>query len=239
MTTAPTTMPQRRAPHVLVLVLLGVLLGAAIATPIALLFRNGVSLSSALRGSGRAATQARVLPAFRELELAGSNIVNVRVGGKQSVTVHGDDNLLRYVTTKVDGGRLAIGQSRSFATRSPMSVAVTVPSLNALALSGSGILTVEGVQGGSLRIRLPGSGLLTASGAVDRLDAVVAGSGQLRLGQLVARDATAAVAGSGEIELQATHSLDALVSGSGAILYGGNPGKVTRNVTGSGAIVGR
>ena len=56
--------------------------------------------------------------------------------------------------------------------------------------------------------------------------------------RLVANDVKALVSGSGSIFVTATTSLDASVSGSGAILYAGNPQDVTQNVTGSGAITG-
>ena len=52
----------------------------------------------------------------------------------------------------------------------------------------------------------------------------------------MADDARAVVSGSGRIVLTATKSLDATVSGSGAIMYGGNPEEVEQSVTGSGAI---
>ena len=50
-------------------------------------------------GSGVAATQTRDLVAFSGVDLAGNSIVAVHVGGKQSVVVHADSNLLRQVTT--------------------------------------------------------------------------------------------------------------------------------------------
>jgi hypothetical protein len=48
---------------------------------------------------------------------------------------------------------------------------------------------------------------------------------------------TAVVSGSGRIVVTATRSLDASVSGSGAIFYGGDPTKVVTSITGSGAVV--
>ena len=56
--------------------------------------------------------------------------------------------------------------------------------------------------------------------------------------RLVANDVRAVVSGSGSIFVTATKSLDASVSGSGAILYAGSPPNVTSNITGSGAITG-
>jgi hypothetical protein len=129
-----------------------------------------------------------------------------------------------------------LGTSGSFSTEQPMSVEVSVPSLDAVALSGSGVVTVEGVAAEELVARLPGSGVLTVRGTAQRLDAALAGSGRLLLGELVAQDAKALVSGSGELEVHATRVLDATVSGSGTIAYRGDPATVTQQVTGSGAI---
>ena len=44
------------------------------------------------------------------------------------------------------------------------------------------------------------------------------------------------VAGAGRLFVNANHSLDATVSGAGAIAYRGNPAKVGEHVTGTGSV---
>ena len=63
-------------------------------------------------GSGVAATQARSLPPFTGVDLAGDNNVVVHVGSSVSVIVHADSNLLRRVTTRVQSHSLVIGSGR-------------------------------------------------------------------------------------------------------------------------------
>jgi hypothetical protein len=223
----------------------GLALGAALvllaSTGLLLLVETDVfrgSSSASGQGSGVAASQPRDVAAFSGIDLAGSNVVTVRVGGKQSVVVHGDDNLLSRITTKVRAGTLVIGNTPgSFKTRTPMSVEVTVPSLESLALSGSGVLVVTGVDTQALTATLSGSGVLRASGTAAKLDIELPGSGDAQLDQLVARDVHAVVRGSGRILVTATASLNAAVPGSGAIIYSGNPAHVTTSITGSGAVV--
>ena len=118
-----------------------------------------------------------------------------------------------------------------------MSVTISVPSLDALTLTGSGVVTVTEIEASSLSVRLPGSGVLRAGGTATELDVILGGSGDAQLEQLIAGDVRAEVSGSGRIVLTATKSLDASVSGSGAIMYGGSPQEVTKSITGSGAIV--
>jgi hypothetical protein len=194
------------------------------------------SPSDSSRGSGIAATQIRNVPAFASVDLAGANIVVVHVGGEQKVVVHADDNLLERVTTGVHDGRLVIGSTGSFSARSRMRVDITAPSLDSVTLSGSGVVTVDGLHATTFTVDVPGNGVLHVSGTADRLDATLGGSGDVELQNLIAHDATAVVAGSGRLQVHASGSLDATVSGVGAIFYGGNPSKVAQSITGTGSI---
>lgn len=174
---------------------------------------------SAVQGSGIPATQTRSVGEFDGVELAGSNTVAITIGTPRRVVVRADTNLLSHVTTWVRGGRLIIGDTPgSFAAVTPMSVAVTVPSVSDLTLTGSGSISVAG-------------------GSTSTLDAVIAGSGNLRAGGLTARDVHAAISGSGSIVVTATHTLEATIAGSGTVMYAGHPLHVTTNVTGSGSVV--
>ena len=124
-------------------------------------------------------------------------------------------------------------------TEGPISVSVTVTSLCSLAIapSGSGILTVAGVNAPSLAVTLAGSGMLRADGQAARLEVSVSSDGDAELWGLVARDARAVMSGSGRIALTATSSLSTSMSGSGLIQYAGNPARLATSVTGTGVIV--
>jgi len=190
-------------------------------------------------GSGVAATQARSLPPFTGVDLAGDNNVTVRIGARQSVIVHADRNLLGRVTTDVQAGRLVIGTAPGpLHPRSPMFVAVSVPSIDRLALPGDGNISAAGINSRSLAVVLPGSGTITATGTTGRLNVTIGGAGTALLSGLLARDAKAVVSGDGTIMVTATDSLDARISGSGTIVYSGHPTQVTKAVTGSGTIAG-
>jgi hypothetical protein len=193
--------------------------------------------SPAGTGSGVAATQARSLAPFTGLDLAGANNVVVEVGAKQSVVVHADGNLLRRVTTRVRSGRLVIGTTPgNLSAKSPMFVTVSVPSLDAVSLQGAGNIVVTGIHSRALSVVMPGSGNIDVTGTTRKLDVTIDGEGTTMLRGLIARDAKAAIDGDGSISLTATHSLTAKISGSGTVMYGGNPPHVTQRVTGSGTI---
>jgi hypothetical protein len=218
-----------------------VILVAALTVAVAaVLLRDDRSTSTGggLEGSGNAATETRDVGAFDAVELAGANNVTVRVGRDRSVVVNGDDNLLDRVTTEVAAARLVIDNRGGFSTNSPMSVDVTVPSLRAITLSGSGNIDAADVHAERLVVRLSGSGNIRAAGEATHLRVTLIGSGDVELVQLVARHVDADLRTSGHIAVRATDSLDASVAGTGAITYVGDPAHVTKNVTGNGAIVG-
>jgi hypothetical protein len=193
--------------------------------------------TGAATGSGVAATQTRSVPPFTGLELAGANNVKVQVGARQSVFVHGDDNLLGRVTTRVRSGRLVIDTTPgNLSARSPMFVAVSVPSLDRLTLQGAGNISGTGINSSRLTVALPGSGNIHATGTTTKLDVTISGEGTALLRELSARDANAVLSGDGSIMLTATHRLSARISGTGTVVYGGNPAHVAEKVTGSGTV---
>jgi hypothetical protein len=212
-----------------------VVIALAVTVP---LLTSGADNPSTPTGSGKAASEIRTLPAFTAVDLAATNEMTVQVGEPQQVLIRADDNLLDKVVTQVRAGVLVVSDGGSFTTRSPMSVIVTVPSLQSATLSGTGQLNVTGVDAATFTARLPGTGTLIVSGRAERVDASVSGDGALTLESLLARDATVTVGGTGSVTVHATGSLDATVSGTGAIVYTGHPARVTKNVTGEGSITG-
>jgi hypothetical protein len=227
-----------KAPEFLVLGV--VLVVGVLSVMLAVLVRSQdgdrLARSGTVRGSGVAATETRTLPPFTGVELAGSNNVSVQIGTPQSVVVHADDNLIGHVRTYVRSGTLRIQTTGTFSTRTPMRVSVVVPRLTSAALTGSGKVIIDGVDTPSFTASLPGSGTMLVSGRTDHLEASLPGSGQMNMHGLLARTVEVQLSGSGEVEVLATESLDAEVSGSGAVMYAGNPPDVTQSVTGSGAV---
>ena len=179
--------PQRTKPQMaaftalLILAAIGVVLLARDLLP-------GSPGASGVKGSGVAAISTRALPSFSGIDLAGSNNVTVVAGARQSVVVHADSNLLSHVTTQVKAATLIIGDVGSFNAKSPMYVEVSVPSLTALDLSGSGNITVTGIRASRLTVTLPGSGDISASGSVTQLSISIDGSGDTQFSGLIARN---------------------------------------------------
>ena len=237
MSTTPTPVPRGHVRNLLRFGLRTIVVVLAALGVLLLADRLGDgSTTTVVRGSGDSVSQSRSLPSFTAVELAGDSQITVRIG-EQAVVVEADDNLVDRVTTAVRGGTLVVDTPGSFTATSPMRVEVTVPTLDAVVLSGTGMVAVDGVAADGLTVRVPGDGVLEVSGSAERVEASLSGSGDVLVQDLVARDVIAMLSGDGRLQVHATRSLDASVSGTGAIFYRGSPSDVTKTVTGTGVIV--
>ncbi len=200
------------------------------------LLNFGSCNSNAVRGSGNAKTESRAVASFSKIDLTGAPDVEVTVGPATSVELTADDNLLPMIETTVSGETLKIGSKGSYSTSLGVKVKITVPSLDALAISGSGNVHVKGLKTGEMEVKIAGSGNITLTGGVDRLRVHILGSGDVRATDLAAKDVQVSVTGSGDAAVRASEQLDARVTGSGSVRFAGNPPQVQKHVTGSGDI---
>jgi hypothetical protein len=224
-------------PRILLLVAIAVLVGIGIG--VAVDRRHGSSSTATLNGSGVAASQTRTVAPFHALALSGIGAVSIRVGRPQSVAVRADDNLLSRIRTNVSGGTLQVDERGSIRPKQTIRLAIDVPTLDGLALSGTGSLAATGLRAETLNVEVSGTGSVTASGRATTLSVDVSGAGQALLGQLASRDATVRVTGVGAVQLDVSHSLDASIEGAGSVVYSGHPAQVTKSVSGAGSIAGR
>ncbi|MDP1647141.1 MAG: head GIN domain-containing protein [Rubrivivax sp.] len=220
-----------------------------------------MSQAATTTGSGRIATEARSVPAFEAIALAGAIDLRVRQGTQHALEISADDNLLPLLETSVEttgkGATLRVGWKRgeSISTRSRVIVNVVMPQLSSLSAAGAGDITVEsfdtptlqvalagsgdvklpGLRAGELRIGISGSGDVGGSGKATKLAISIAGSGDVRLADLQADEVTVKIAGSGDAAVQAQKTLDVRIAGSGDVTYRGDA-VVRKSVMGSGSV---
>ncbi len=188
------------------------------------------------KGSGDMQTETRDVDNFKRVKLKGSFDIFITVGKKQSVTVTFDDNLLDRVETEVQGKTLIIDIEGYFRSKRSCKIEITVPELEYVKLSGSGNIIIEELDQDFFEYQLSGSGEFTAEGRVKDLELQLSGSGNIDTRNLIADDVYVKISGSGGIKVYAKNSLDGIVSGSGNILYYGDPEYVNNKISGSGSI---
>lgn len=207
--------------------------------------------------------EARPLPPAASLALNGSVAVDLRQGEPQRVEVEANAHDLDFISTTVENGELRIGVASGprFANvrlTGRVVVHVTLPTLNAVAVAGSGsvkadprlpfktdnlAVQVHGsggaelprVQAKSVAVQVTGSGSLKIGGQTADLTATLSGSGSLRADELQAQTATVKVTGSGSARVAVSETLNVQLRGSGSVAVKGKP-RVTEQVTGSGRV---
>jgi Putative auto-transporter adhesin, head GIN domain len=190
-----------------------------------------------LVGSGHVITSPRAVGSFVGVELQGAAELNVVVGGRTAVSVRGDDNIVKIVDTTVRRGMLVISEhNRSFTTHVPLTVTVTTPVLDTATLAGAGTMRIERIRSARFTATFGGAGWLELAGRTRNLVLTLSGAGSADAVNLEAQSATVVVAGTGTARVTARRTLDATVSGTGTIIYGGGAPVVRTHISGTGTI---
>lgn len=103
-------------------------------------------------------------------------------------------------------------------------------------ISGSGKVILNATIAGEAEFDISGSGKVEASGSSQSVDAEITGSGKVLASNLVTDTCKVRISGSGDIEINVKTELDARISGSGTVLYKGNPARVNSDASGSGKV---
>jgi hypothetical protein len=200
------------------------------------------SLGCGLRGSGSSASETRKVDEFSRIEIGGAVelVVHVEPGVAQKLELTADDNILPKLTTTVDDGELDVDIDASWVRpKTPIKVEVWVPALLAIEVSGAGDVAVEGLHGESFELAISGAGGSKLRGEVERLSVAISGAGNLDAKQLQAERVDVRLSGAGNAEVWASEQLDVAISGVGNVGYRGNPGTITKAISGVGKLIDR
>ncbi|MDB5200293.1 MAG: hypothetical protein JWO92_2256 [Chitinophagaceae bacterium] len=211
-----------------------------------------------ITGSGNIITETRHLNQFDGVRASGSIDIEVMNEQNQLVKVEADDNILPYIITNVEDGILNVHFKSNLSYRNVNAkVYVSTPLLTKLTVSGSGSITSKDILKDAERIAfkvsgsgdidafadapsitadISGSGTITLQGRSKDFNCSIGGSGDLNCGKLLSENTTAVVTGSGTAHVFASVHLLAKVTGSGDILYSGNPTTPEIHKSGSGSV---
>lgn len=194
-------------------------------------------------------------PAPEKIILAGPDRVHVATGDALNIAVSGDQAAVDALRFTLEDGALGIMRAKdSGKDIGTATVRVTMPSLTAITMAGSGMLEAGELTGeadvtiagsGSAKVRnirattldltIAGSGDFEAAGAVETLDLTVAGSGAGRMAGLKVDKADISIAGSGSTEFASDGTVDASIIGSGSVSVIGSA-ECTVSAMGSGIL---
>ena len=237
-----------------------------LSTFILLLFITSINYSQSffgkkIKGNGNLITETRKTSDYDKITSAGSFNIVLIAGNEGNLTISADENLMPYILTEVNEGKLKVGFKKgySYNTRNPINITVPFEDINSLTLSGSGNFTSEDpIKSDMLDVKISGSGNMDLTLDTKEMSSIISGSGDIKLNgntnhfncktsgsgnvhayNLMANDVTALISGSGNSDVNVSNHLDAKVSGSGNINYKGNPKTIDTKSSGSGNIRNR
>ncbi len=215
-----------------------------------------------ITGNGNIKKETRQVTGFTSLSSHGAMEVQISYGNSNSIEVQADENLLPYIETTVEGGKLTIKSKKNvnLKSASKITVSVSMTKVNGLQLSGSGNIEGNGnfTSDSKTNMMVSGSGNIKLnSGSFKDLDLALSGSGNMDLKKGTADNITISISGSGNIDcsgvssdnvdakisgsgnarVNANKSIDAIISGSGNVFYKGTASNITRKVVGSGKVI--
>ena len=213
-----------------------------------------------IEGNGHVTKESRPASGYTAISSSGSWDVMVAYGESNNIQIEGDENLLPYIETKVEDGKLIIRNKKNvnLHSRNKIVVYVSLTRLTGVSLSGSGDIIGEGkfnnegvtdfkISGSGhiklafnkikeVEVSISGSGNMRLSGSANSVQARISGSGNADCADLICDDASAHVNGSGNVKLNVNKSVDASISGSGNVTYSGAASDIRKHVSGSGRL---
>lgn len=211
-----------------------------------------------INGNGHLTNETRHVNNTSKINVTGD--MNVFVDARSpAVKVEGDENIIQYIETEVNGGWLEIKTRDHININSsnPVKVYVTATDISDLKVNGSGNITCNSKfsSGNNMSFSITGSGNITADVNTPAVDAGITGSGNMYIKgesrnvdinitgsgnydspNLKAENAEVKISGSGDANLFADINLKATIAGSGDIKYRGNTA-VEKHIAGSGSVI--
>jgi hypothetical protein len=209
---------------------------------------------------GNITSQERIHSDFSKIALGMAADLYVTQGEEYAVSIEASNNLMEIIETKVSGTTLVIDLKRGKCIKNnyDVKVYITLPDLQTLSISGSGdvfipnklitddlkldisgsgSLELDSLEANDLSTTISGSGdlYITAIDTIESQTIKISGSGEIHTFDVPAKDVSIRVSGSGECEVFAIETLEVDISGSGDVIYKGNP-VIDQRISGSGSI---
>ena len=174
-----------------------------------------------VKGNGNLTTDIRDIDEFRKVDVSGNFEVEINVGEEQNLRIIAEENLLKYIKTKVKRNTLYISTRENLRPQEDLIIMISVPELVAIECSGVNNIIARGIDSDEFEIDLSGAASIEIEGKAELLKIDVSGAADLSAKNFITDDVKIDVSGAANAEIYANHSVDADVSGAGFIeLYG-------------------
>lgn len=195
-----------------------------------------ISLFSKVKGSGNVITQKRDLSGFKGVDFGGVFNVEINVSEEYAVEVEADDNLLQYITTRVDGDTLKIGTEERISTKNRIKVRISAPNIELIDASGASRATVNNLKNEKLVIDTGGASRVTVSGNTGALVIDMGGASYVDASGLTASKVVVDGGGASRAKVNASESLSVDLGGASRVSYTGSPSELKKSTSGASSV---
>ena len=218
----------------------------------------------AIAGSGVSKEETRAVDAFHSLEAGNALQVNVTVtrGAKPGVNIKGDDNLVPFVESFVEDGKLVLRlkANSSISPKLPLRAEVVAGELDEVKASGAARLemkygekvdrftadasgaaqvSVEGLESSQATATASGASQVMISGSAASLKVNSSGASRIKAESFAVEDADVSISGASRVTLRANKSVAGDLSGASQLELHGSPAKQTVSISGASQVVGK
>jgi len=209
-----------------------------------------------VHGSGHMVSDDRKVSDFSKISISGDYKVVLKQDSSMSLKITADDNLLKYIKTEVNGGRLHIYSKRNLCNNGQMTINIGIRNLEELKASGAVEVESDGnIHTQDLHFKLSGATKITmdlnaanvttsSSGATElnlkgqatSHDIDLSGVGHVYAFDFVVGSCDIQTSGAGHCEVNVLNSLSVHSSGASEVRYRGNPSNVTNDKSGASSV---
>lgn len=216
-----------------------------------------ININNGEKGNGNVVTQERnVSENFTEVRGSAGLEVYLTQGNENKIVVEADENLLQYITTDIESGKLHVTTSSNIGRSKAKKVYVTFKKLNNIeASSGADViassviksrnLSLRSSSGADLKLEIFSEDLdiksssgseVEVSGKASSLNADASSGSEIDAEKLLVVNCNAEASSGAEVTINVKDRLETNVSSGGNIKYYGNPVSVNSNKSHSGSV---
>lgn len=210
-----------------------------------------------LRGSGNVVTEERKAIGFDKVAISTGINLYLEQGSKEYLKIEAEDNIIRNITTEVNGGKLVVKFRNllvGVSAREPINVYLTVINLKELdASSGTSISSKEintdtlkidissgaagemAVKANFIDVNLSSGSTLKISGIAESQKVNLSSGVVYRAADLISKNVKIDVSSGASAEVNASDNLDVSISSGGSVEYSGIPAIVS-NISSGGSL---
>ena len=217
-----------------------------------LTFMSSCGLVDCVKGSGNPETEHRKVDDFNRIQIAGSYRINLKQDSSLSLTITGDDNLLKHVETTVSDNLLIIKSDKEMCPNNQMTITIGVHNLKeikssgALELYSNGVINVQdlkldfsgesraylNIDAANLTTVASGNSEIKLTGQATTHNVSFSGSERFDAFNFVVSDYDIETSGNTECEINVLHSLELHTSGLSSVKYKGAPVRLVNEKSG-------